>query len=55
MSESINEAASEQILSAIPLGRIGEPSEVAHLVEFLLSENSAYITKEVIKIDGGLC
>ena len=55
MSEGINEAAIEQILSAIPLGRIGEPSEVAHLVEFLLSENSAYITKEVIKIDGGLC
>ena len=55
MSEGINETASEQILSAIPLGRIGEPSEVAHLVEFLLSENSAYITKEVIKIDGGLC
>ena len=55
MSEGINETASEQILGAIPLGRIGEPSEVAHLVEFLLSENSAYITKEVIKIDGGLC
>ncbi len=38
----------------IPAGRIGEAEEVAHLVSFLASEKSAYITGEVININGGL-
>jgi len=38
----------------IPAGRFGEASEVAELVSFLASENSAYITGEVISINGGL-
>jgi NAD(P)-dependent dehydrogenase (short-subunit alcohol dehydrogenase family) len=37
----------------IPLGRHGEPSEVADLVYFLVSEQSSYITGETINIDGG--
>jgi 3-oxoacyl-[acyl-carrier protein] reductase len=41
-------------LNLIPAGRIGEPGEVAHLVSFLASEKSAYITGEVININGGL-
>lgn len=38
----------------IPVGRFGEASEVAELVSFLASENSSYITGEVISINGGL-
>jgi len=44
----------EKYLKVIPAGRIGEPEEVAHLVSFLASEKSAYITGEVINVNGGL-
>ncbi len=38
----------------IPLGRLGTPREVGHLVEYLASDKAAYITGDTIKIDGGL-
>ena len=38
----------------IPLGRIGEPQEVADLIVFLLSDRASYLTGNVIQIDGGL-
>ena len=38
----------------IPAGRFGRPEEVAELVAFLASDASAYITGEVININGGL-
>jgi len=44
----------EKYLKAIPVGRIGEPEEVAHVVSFLASEKSSYITGEVINVNGGL-
>jgi 3-oxoacyl-[acyl-carrier protein] reductase len=44
----------DKYLSAIPVGRVGEPEEVAHLVSFLASDKSSYITGEVININGGL-
>ena len=44
----------ENYSKAIPAGRVGEPEEVAHLVSFLASEKSSYITGEVININGGL-
>jgi 3-oxoacyl-[acyl-carrier protein] reductase len=44
----------DDIIKIIPLGRLGEPREVANLVVFLASENARYITGQVIKIDGGL-
>jgi len=44
----------EKYLKVIPVGRIGEPEEVAHLVSFLASEKSSYITGEVINVNGGL-
>lgn len=40
--------------SMIPVGRFGKPEEVAAVVEFLASEKAAYITGEVISINGGL-
>jgi 3-oxoacyl-[acyl-carrier protein] reductase len=44
----------EKYLKAIAVGRIGEPEEVAHVVSFLASEKSSYITGEVINVNGGL-
>jgi 3-oxoacyl-[acyl-carrier protein] reductase len=40
--------------SQIPVGRFGTPEDVAHLVCFLASDRSSYITGQVIQIDGGL-
>ncbi len=44
----------EKLTSAIPLGRVGKPEEVAALALFLASPLSDYITGEVIRVDGGL-
>jgi 3-oxoacyl-[acyl-carrier protein] reductase len=44
----------EKILPMIPLGRIGQPDEVASVVQFLCREPSMYITGQVIAINGGL-
>ncbi|RLQ88722.1 SDR family NAD(P)-dependent oxidoreductase [Notoacmeibacter ruber] len=43
----------DQILSRTPLGRLGDPSEVAELVSFLVSGRSAYMTGETVLVDGG--
>jgi 3-oxoacyl-[acyl-carrier protein] reductase len=44
----------EKALEFIPLGRLGELDEVAYLATFLASDRAAYITGEVIRVDGGL-
>ena len=41
-------------MQAVPLGRAGEPIDVARVVYFLLSEYASYITGEVINVSGGL-
>jgi 3-oxoacyl-[acyl-carrier protein] reductase len=41
-------------LNMIPLGRVGQPEEVAHVVSFLVSARSRYITGQVIRVDGGM-
>jgi len=50
----ISEANLEHALKLIPLRRLGTSKEVAELVSFLMSEHAAYITRQVISIDGGL-
>ena len=40
-------------LKAVPLGRIGEPEDIANAVAFLLSDQAAYITGVVLDVDGG--
>ena len=44
----------QQMLSAVPLGRAGTPEDVAHAVSFLASEQAAYITGQVLAVDGGM-
>lgn len=51
MTKDLNEA---ELKKNIPLGRFGKPEEVAALVGFLTSDEAAYITGEVISINGGL-
>jgi 2-hydroxycyclohexanecarboxyl-CoA dehydrogenase len=39
---------------AIPLGRVGQPEDIAGMVAFLASEEAAYITGQVVSVSGGL-
>ena len=54
-TEMTRDLEGSPLLSAIPLGRAGQPEEVAELAAFLASPASDYITGEVIRIDGGMC
>lgn len=54
MTEKLPEKAREAALSRIPLGRFGKPEEVAQVILFLASDESSYVTGQVIGIDGGL-
>ncbi|MDP3979088.1 MAG: 3-oxoacyl-ACP reductase FabG [Pseudomonas sp.] len=45
----------EDILKMIPAARMGTPEEVAGAVNFLMSEEAAYITRQVLAVNGGLC
>ena len=47
-------ASDENVMKRIPVGRMGRPDEIASLALFLSSDAAAYITGEVIRIDGGL-
>lgn len=44
----------DALLSTIPLGRFGQPADIAGTVAFLLSDDASYITGQVINIDGGI-
>ena len=53
-TEMIKKAPIETIKGTIPMGRIGRPEEVAKVVRFLCSEDSSYITGQVIGVNGGM-
>ena len=52
MTENIGE--DNTLRSMIPLGRMGKPEDIAAAVAFLASDAAAYITGEVLRVDGGL-
>lgn len=54
MTEQISPEVREKILQQIPMGRYGQPEEVAEVASFLASDRSRYITGQVIVVDGGL-
>ena len=45
---------SDEILKIVPLRRVGKAEEVAATVSFLMSEDAAYITRQVISVNGGM-
>lgn len=53
-TDMTNDLPQEELKKMVPVGRFGNPEEVAALVSFLVSDEAAYITGEVISINGGL-
>ena len=54
MTSALGDKVRDAVVQAIPLGRVGTPQEVAHLISFLAGDGSEYITGQVIQVDGGL-
>jgi 3-oxoacyl-[acyl-carrier protein] reductase len=54
MTDALNEDVKKTYTDKIPLKRFGEAKDVAEAVAFLLSDNSAYITGEILKVNGGM-
>lgn len=54
MTDVLKDEIKESIKEQIPLGKLGEAKDVANLVKFLASDESSYITGQVIHVDGGM-
>jgi len=54
MTRGLPEKQAEALLNQIPLGRLGQPEEIASVVGFLVSESGAYITGETVHVNGGM-
>jgi len=54
LTDVLPEEATEAMLQQTPLGRLGEPEDVARVVRFLASDESSFVTGEVVLVDGGL-
>ena len=54
MLAEVSDKAREHMISVVPLGRVGQPEEVAAAVSFLTSDDAAYITGATIPVDGGM-
>jgi len=54
MTENLSDKNKEQLLKSIPLNRLGKPNDIASVACFLLSDHAAYITGQIINVDGGM-
>ncbi len=54
MTEKLSEDIQKKMLEAIPLGRFGEPEDVANVVAYLASDAAAYVTGQVLTVCGGM-
>ena len=54
MTDALNEAQREAILSRVPAGRLGEAQEIASAVVYLASEEAAYVTGQTLHVNGGM-
>jgi len=54
MTDKLSENQKETLLNQIPMGRVGEPEDVANVILFLASDLAAYVTGQVIRISGGM-
>lgn len=54
MTQALNESQQELILQQIPLGRMGDPADIANAVAFLASEDASYITGTILHVNGGM-
>lgn len=54
MTSDLPESVSENLKSRIPLGRLGQPEDVAGVVSFLVSEEAGYITAQTLHVNGGM-
>ncbi len=54
MTRELGEEQTQALLSKIPLGRYGQPAEIAAVVGFLASDQAGYITGETIHVNGGM-
>jgi len=54
MTHELPEAVRENLLKQIPLGRLGDPAEIASAVSFLVSDQASFITGETLHVNGGM-
>ncbi len=54
MTDAISPEVRDKLISRIPLGRLGQGLDVAHAVKFLASDEAAYITGQVLNVNGGM-
>jgi 3-oxoacyl-[acyl-carrier protein] reductase len=54
MTDVLSDKVKESILGEIPSGKLGKTEDIAQLAYFLASEESSYITGQVIAVDGGM-
>lgn len=54
MTRALSREAAESLKARIPMGRLGTPEDVAHVITFLASEEAGYVTGQVIGVNGGM-